>query len=230
MTGGELLLGQSMFQWLTMYGYWVLPILIILLGPIAGFTAGVFASLGVFNPFAVFAIWLVTTTTTDGLLYALGKFGRKILTRFKRSRHILYRIHKAEHSSEDNWVTIFRKHFIKIFFFIKISPTVTITDVLAVVSGVLNIKFKRLYIASFLGQIIWSGVFVSMGYYFGGAIQDIEFLVNTTGVVLFALFLLVFVYIRFIHQYLMGKMSIIVTSIRDLLSKTDVIENDPSSQ
>lgn len=220
MTGGEILLGQSVFEWLTLYGYWVLPLLILALGPVAGFTAGVFASLGVFNPFIIFAICVSTTVTTDSLFYALGKYGGRFLNRFKRSRRILYKIHKAEHAPGNSWMRTFREHFIKIFFFIKISPTVAIPEFVAVVSGVVNIKFRRFLTSSFLGQVVWIGVLISMGYYFGGAIQDVRFLVNSTGIIFATLFFFVFLYIRFVHQYFVGKMSRIMVSIKELLSSS----------
>jgi len=222
MTGGELLLSQSLFDWLTAYGYFVLPLLILLFGPVAGFTAGIFASLGVFNPFVVFGIWVITTTTIDSLLFALGKFGEHILRKFKRSRRVLEKINELENNSENTWVNVLKDHFIKIFFFLKISPTVVVSDSLAVVAGVLDIKFRRLYIASFLGQIIWSGIFLSFGYYFGGAIQDIKFLINTTGIILGIGFIIVLLYVKFFHKYFVLKLSYIFTSIKDLFSKNSI--------
>lgn len=221
MTGGELLLGQSLFGWLSTYGYFIFPALLIFFGPIAGFTAGMFASLGIFNPFLLFAIWIVTTTTIDSLLFFLGKFGRSILGRSKRARRILYKLQIAEQSETTTWIGVFKRHFIKIFFFLKISPTVSISDGVAIVAGALNIKFARLWIGSFLGQIIWSGVFLSLGYYFGGAIQDINFLINTTGIVLSLGFIVVFIYIKFVHKYLMLKLSSIIGAIRDLFAKNN---------
>ncbi len=217
MVGGEIILGHSLFEWISLYGYYILPLLIVFLGPLAGFAGGFFASLGIMNPFAVFAIWVVTTTTTDSLFFVLGKFGRKILNKFKRSREIVERIHQAEEASDDNWVKVFRTHFIKIFFFVKISPTVTITDVLAVIGGLLDIEFRRLYIASFLGQLIWSGMFVAMGFYFGGAVQDISFLINTSGLVFAGVFIIGFLYVRYAHQYFASKMSTTMLAIKDVI-------------
>jgi len=226
MSGGELLLGQSLFEWLSTYGYFVLPVLIVLFGPVAGFTAGFLSSLGVFNPFIVFAIWVLTTTTTDSLLFALGRFGRGFLKKFKRSRRLLRKLEIEADREGGTWISVFKKHFVKIFFFLKISPTVTISDVGAVVAGILNIEFRRMYIATFLGQLIWSGIFLSLGYYFGGAIQDINFLINTTGIILSVGFILVFLYIRFVHQYLMIKLSSTVVAIKDLVSKESPHDQD----
>ncbi|PIP87273.1 hypothetical protein COW81_00960 [Candidatus Campbellbacteria bacterium CG22_combo_CG10-13_8_21_14_all_36_13] len=219
MTGGELLLGQSLFDWLTAYGYFILPVIILLFGPVGGFVAGFLASLDVFNPFAVFGIWVITTTTVDSFLFALGKFGEHLLRKFKRSRKILEKITELENNSENTWVNVLKDHFVKIFFFLKISPTVAISDSLAIVAGVLDIKFSRLYTASFLGQIIWSAVFISFGYYLGGVIQDIKFLINTTGIILGLGFIITLLYIKFLHGYFMSKLSNIFLSIKDLFSK-----------
>ncbi len=226
MTGEEFWLGQSVFEWLSAYGYYVLPILIIFLGPVAGFTAGFFASLGALNPFIVFLVWFFTTTTTDALLFSLGKFGRGLLNRFKRSRGVVEKIDMLEHGPGVSWVNFIKEHYIKLFFFVKISPTVTISDMLAVVGGLLDVEFKRHYIASIMGQMIWSGVFVSMGYYFGGAIQDTSFLINTTGIILGSIFIITVIYIKFLHKHISQKFDDVLIRLKDLFINSGSGENN----
>jgi len=219
MTGGELILGQSVFEWLSMYGYYIFPVIIIFLGPVGGFAGGVFASLGALNPFVLFVIWFFTTTGTDALLFALGKFGRNILNKFKWSRRVVQRIHDSEHSPDTTWVNVIKEHYIKLFFFIKISPTVSLSDTLAVIGGLLNVEFKRHYIASVMGQIIWSGTFISLGFYFGGAIQDVNFLINTTGIVLGVFLVFAFLYVKFIHRRVMNKFGNVIIFLKSIFPK-----------
>ncbi len=205
MTGQELFFGQSLFQWLSEYGYYIYPLLVIALGPVAGFAGGFFASISSLNPFTFFLIWFVTTTTTDASLFWLGRRGQGFLKRFPKSRRIIARIEEAEHTPGTSWVNVVKDHYGKLFFFLKVSPTVALTDILAVIGGMLGVAFKRHYIASFFSQIIWSGIFVGLGYYLGGAVQDARFLINTTGLVLGAFLIILFLYAKFMHDRIMRK-------------------------
>lgn len=217
MTGGELFLGQSAFEWLSSYGYYILPLLVVTLGPIAGFAGGFVASLGALNPFAVFGIWYITTVTTDSLFFALGRSGRSFLEKFKWTARL---VDKLDNERESSWLQRIEVHYVKLFIFLKISPTVTLSDILAVIGGFIGVSFRRQLTASLIGQLFWSGVFVAAGYYFGGAFEDTGALLNMIFILLGMCALVYIVYVRFVHVLVVKLFGDTVSTLKSLKRKS----------
>ena len=65
---------DGLSQVLITYRYWILIPLSIVEGPIVAFVTGSLASLGYFNPYLAFGIFLVKDGVVDGAYYSLGRF------------------------------------------------------------------------------------------------------------------------------------------------------------
>src|SRR5215831_13750439 len=58
------------------HGYWVLVPLSFVEGPTVAFAAGTLSSLGFFNPFVVYGLFVSKDLLVDSFFYGLGRFGR----------------------------------------------------------------------------------------------------------------------------------------------------------
>lgn len=202
MMGLETIFGQPLIEWISLYGYWILAPLLVVEGPVVGFTCGILISYGVLEPVPVFLIYVAATTLSDSFLYYSAKRGAPYLLRFRFSRRIIQAIHRDHDKPERGWTNVLEDNFLKFFIFAKLSPTIAVSESLAVAAGILQIPAKRVYIGILSTQPIWSAGILALGFYFGSTFQDISFLLNVTGIFFTALVILVVLYFTYLHEQL----------------------------
>lgn len=206
MTGVETvpILGHSLVEWLSLYGYWILFPLLVIEGPVVGFTAGILISYGVFNPVLVFIIYVLGTTVSDTVLYFLARNSVPVLNRFSYSRRIISAIREDQENPERGWTDILEEHFVRFFIFAKVTPTVAISEALAIAAGILRISPRKVYMGIIVGQPIWSAAILALGFYFGNTIQDFSFVFNVTGIIMTVLVVSLVLYFVFYDQVIKG--------------------------
>jgi membrane protein DedA with SNARE-associated domain len=81
---------ESLTPALIHYRYWILIPLAVLEGPIVAFVTGTLSSLGYFNPYVAFWIFVVKDMVVDGMYYYLGRFAgeKPFVTRLLRRAHV----------------------------------------------------------------------------------------------------------------------------------------------
>lgn len=205
MPGSETILGISLLGWLSTYGYWVMVPLMIIEGPIVGFTAGVLTALGVFNPIGVFVAFVVASAVTDTVLYILGRYGSPILMKIPHIRAVIQAARDDMHLHEDGWPHLFKQHFTKMFFLTRITPTFSISGALVALAGVFHISPRRVALGFLLAQPFWSAAVIAFGYYFGSVITDVSYMFQVTGIILGVFGILVIVYYIFFHHTIMER-------------------------
>jgi len=204
MTGIEFSLIDSIFNWIATYGYFVMIPLMIIEGPFVGFIAGIFASVGLFNPIVVWAVFVASEVVGDTGLFYLARSGSKLLLKVKFFRRSIDRLN-TDSESVQNFKAFFKRNVIKIFFFTKIIPIPHLVATAIITASVLRIKYKRFLMGILSGQPFWSAGIVALGYYFGSTVQDLSFVLSTAGVIMTALAVLLFLYYRYAHRWLMEK-------------------------
>ena len=188
---------QELVQSLPGWGYPIMLLLMILEGPIITMTAAFLASLDLFNAWAVLGLSILGDIIGDIILYIIGYTGgRPALAKARK-------LFKVKKSSVTKLEKRFEKSGAKIIFLVKI--TTGLSFVTFILAGIVRMNFARFLLYSFLGGIIWSGLLVALGYFFGFAAEQIEQYIKFAGWGIFALALLAFIYITVIKKRLTAK-------------------------
>ena len=149
---------QFILSFIQDYGYWILYPLMILEGPIVTLAAAGLSATGVLNIWAVFLLSIIGDLTMDIILYFIGFFGNKRLRKYI-ARHP--RLEKKRITLQN----FFQKHGGKVVFFVKISTG--LAYITFITAGMIRLPLRRFIIFTLLGGIIWSGLLVALGFFYG---------------------------------------------------------------
>jgi membrane protein DedA with SNARE-associated domain len=158
------------------FGYPSLFLIMIIEGPIITIIGAFLASLGVFNIWIIFFLSLLGDIVGDIILYAIGYFGgSKILVRAEKFLKINF-------ATMDKLHRFFTLHGQKTIFYVK--STTGLCWITFILAGTLKMDFKSFLRASFLGGIIWSGILVVSGFFFGYAFEKINAHLKYAGIII----------------------------------------------
>lgn len=168
------LLTESLRQvWLTLQlgqmpslGYWnylLLMVLIILQGPISTMLGGAAAAAGLLNPYGVLLVAMVGNLGADAFWYTVGRTGQRVgLDRWtRRSRALVEVLSEA-----------MRRHALKILLLAKLSIGMAVPAVLA--AGLARLPWRRWFPIVLIGEIVWTGMLLLVGFYATEAIRGAE--------------------------------------------------------
>ena len=166
---------MSIHDWLiiaaTQYPHFVYVATIVLAcaeGPILSVLFGILLQLGYFNFFLVFGALMVGDLIGDVLWYHVGRrFGHRFIARFGK-----YFGMTEERSAKVVEIFHRRKDFILIIS--KITNGFGFSLVTLITAGLAHIPFRRYMLLNFLGQFIWTGILIALGYFFGNLYVTIE--------------------------------------------------------
>lgn len=155
-----------MEQWLIAFsfdhGAWFYIIIILLAcaeGPWLSLISGVLLKLGYFNIFLIYASLMAGDLIGDVVWYWIGRhYGMRFVRRFGKYFSITEEgVKKIEH--------IFHKHKHSILFISKISNGFGFALVTLTTAGLVRIPFLRYMTVNLVGQFIWSGILIGVGYF-----------------------------------------------------------------
>ncbi len=161
---------SSLVSLLLAYKYHLLIPLAIVEGPIVSVLGGFFVTLGIFNPFVVYAIIVAGDLVGDTLYYSIGRFGAHFL--FVRFGHFL----KITPEKMADAKQYFHKHRNKTIIFAKLIHGIGFTGL--VVAGTLKISYWRYILICFLTTLLQAAVFLIIGILFGHAYVQINNYLN----------------------------------------------------
>jgi len=212
---------NSALQFLITNGYWIAVPVMIVEGPIATMVMAFFASFGYFNPFVVFMFSFLADMVSDGVFYLIGRAGGGSFVRhFGKFFKLSPRMFEAVRN-------FYEKHGGKSIFLAKI--LVGVVPPIFIVAGYSRMNIKRFYTFAALGGIIWSGVLVSLGYFFGsqfaGEFGNISELMTGIGLVMVGLLALFIVYRFYLHNIIEKRLKIFLKNGRQ-----NENPQDPGSQ
>lgn len=161
--------------------------LMIIEGPIATMVAAFLASLGLFNIYVVLLLSILGDIIGDILLYALGFFGGHPLL-VKAEKFL-----KIKQSVIDKIKKKFKEKGSQIIFSVK--TTTGLCWIAFILAGTVRMSFQKFVLFSFLGGILWSGLLVALGYFFGYAAEQIEQYIKFAGWAIFSCAVLIVLYI-----------------------------------
>ncbi len=189
---------EGLSQTLPGWGYPIMLLLMILEGPVITMIAAFLASLGIFNWVVVFALSMAGDIMGDVILYLLGYFGgHPIVNRVQKILNIKRgMVEKLEERFEKNGA--------KIIFYVK--STTGLSWITFILAGTVRMPFRKFVLFSFFGGIIWSGLLVGLGYFFGYAAEQIEQYIKFAGWAIFASAMIVLIYITIIKKKRLQKL------------------------
>jgi len=157
------------------WNYVLLSVLIVWQGPLATMLGGAAASAGLLRPSLVFLAGIVGNLTADILWYTVGRTGR-IERLFKGGR---LGKHSGRFSLMQNAMS---RHATKVLLFAKLTSGFAIPALVA--AGVTRVSWKKWFPIVFIGETIWTGLLVLIGFYATEALKQVEqglqlFLVGT---------------------------------------------------
>jgi membrane protein DedA with SNARE-associated domain len=180
----------QVLQYIKTFGYPSLFLIMVVEGPIVTVIGAFLASLGFFNVWLIFSLSLLGDIAGDIILYAMGYLGG--------SKILLH----AEKLLKINFVTmeklrrLFTLHGKRTIFYVK--STTGLCWITFILAGTLKMDFKTFLRASFLGGMVWSGVLVLSGYFFGYAFERIDAYLEYAGIIIF---LIVSIFLFFMILY-----------------------------
>lgn len=120
------------------------------------FIAGTFASRGILNVFLLFSLLFLAAIIGDSVNYAIGKFtGHKMLSKGK--------FIKKEHIERTQY--FYRHHGGKTIIFARFIPI--IRTFAPFIAGIGKMEYRKFFLFNVIGGILWVGLFVFGGFYFG---------------------------------------------------------------
>ncbi len=192
---------QEYLIWLgTHHAYLVYGIIIVLAcaeGPILSMIFGVLIKLGDFGFLPVYASLMVGDLIGDAVWYYIGhRWGHAFIKRFGK-------YFSVTEEGVAKVTRIFHKYRHRILFISKISNGFGFALVTLMTAGMVKIPFWRYLSINVVGQFIWTGLLIGVGYFFGNLYLGVSSLLGRMSVV--AAFILVFWAFMGYKKYLKTK-------------------------
>jgi membrane protein DedA with SNARE-associated domain len=151
---------------LGIWSYILLFLLVVMQGPVGSLVGAVAASAGLMKPGWVFGTAMAGSLTDDTILYSLGYFGKiDWLMRFGKKLGI--------HGDTLERLQIgMRDRATSILFAAILTMGMIIPALIA--AGLVKAPWKRWFPPILIGELLWTGLMLLIGYYGGNAILRVE--------------------------------------------------------
>jgi membrane protein DedA with SNARE-associated domain len=156
-------------------GYWnylILMVFVILQGPSVALLSGVGVSAGIFNPFLAGAASITGSLLADIFWYQIGLLGK------------LERYYKQRSNKRQKLVELFykgmRKHYLKVLLLGKLSIGLAIPAVIS--AGLCRIKWRRWFPIVIIGEIGFTAVMITLGYFATESITHVDKYIKAAGI------------------------------------------------
>jgi membrane-associated protein len=152
---------DHIIQLLVEYRYIILFPLAIIEGPVLAMIFGFLAKFGTFSFLYSYLILMAADLVGDAMWYAVGYYwGEKFLIRFGH----YFGIGNKERAVVNMF---FQKYHSAILIISKLTMGLGLPFVTLVTAGIAKINFKKYMLINFLGQIIWTGALMFIGFFLG---------------------------------------------------------------
>lgn len=157
-----------LISWLLTYRYAIVYPLAIAEGPVLMMVSGFLIHLGFFSFWPIYLITSAGDLTGDVVWYKIGEHGARTIIE-KYGRFVSLTQENVERAEE-----FFKNHQTKILFISKITMGFGFALATLVAAGALKINFKKYMLINILGQFIWTGFLMAIGYFLGNLYTSID--------------------------------------------------------
>lgn len=184
------------------HSYIVYAIIIILAcaeGPILSMIFGVLIKLGYFGFIPVYIALMLGDVIGDSGWYYVGRrYGHGFIKRFGK-------YFSVTEGGVEKMTKIFHTYKHPILFVSKISNGFGFSLVTLITAGMVKIPFGKYLFTNLLGQFVWSGILLGVGYFFSNLYIQVDTWMSRVGII--ALFVALVVLFVGFTKYLKGRMS-----------------------
>lgn len=172
------------------FTYFVILLASIVEGPIISMILGVMIKAGIVGFWPSYIVLMLGDIIADICWYWVGRrYGHKFINRFGKYVGVdEIKVEKLTH--------IFHKHKHSILFISKISNGFGFSLVTLITAGMVKIPFYKYFAVNFMGQLVWSGVLIGVGYYFSQWYIQIDSWMGKVGLIAVGL-VLVWVFVQY---------------------------------
>ncbi len=153
-------------QDLGIWAYLILALLVVAEGPVATLAGSVAAASGYLKPFGVFVAASSGNMLADCMWYAIGYLG-KIEWVHRYGSYVGVRKSMVSRFQHDVEI-----HAPKLLLIAKLTLGFAIPTLLA--TGLARVPMRRWFWVLLVGETLWTGVLVSLGFYFGQYVNQFE--------------------------------------------------------
>jgi len=130
-------------------------------GPIVTMTGGFLFKLGLFHFWQMYLVLALGDFTADLGWYLLGRYGtRKLILKF--GHWFALTPDMIEKGGK-----LFHKYHQKILIINKLTAGFGLSVVVLLVAGISKVPFKNYFIYNLVGELIWTGMLIMIGYFVG---------------------------------------------------------------
>jgi membrane protein DedA with SNARE-associated domain len=156
-------------------GYWnylILLVFVIIQGPFVTLLSGAGVAAGLFNPILALVTSVIGSLIADVFWYNIGLLG-KLEKYFKgrsgKRKKLVELLQKA-----------MQKHYMKVLLFGKLSLGLAIPAVIS--AGLCRIEWRRWFPVVIVGEFIFTGMLVLLGYFATESIMHVDKIVKVVGI------------------------------------------------
>lgn len=163
------ILGQAPTLPWPLDGWWAyvaIAVLVFLEGPIATLLGAVAAASGWLNPYLVFLAASAGNLAADNFWYFLGYLGKTEWI-LRHGKWLGVRRHHLDRLTRD-----LHNHAVPVILLAKLTATFMIPTLVA--AGLVRVPWRRTILALFIGECIWTGGLVFLGYHFASSLRRLE--------------------------------------------------------
>lgn len=182
-----------LIQLSTHHAFWVYLLIIVTAcaeGPILSMIFGVLIKLGYFPLVPIYAALMMGDLLGDTAWYWIGrKWGHSFIRKFGKYVSV----------SEEGVAKItgiFHKHHNHILIISKITNGLGFGLVTLITAGMVKVPFFKYLSLNLIGQFVWSGILIGIGYYFSNAYMEIHNIFGKIFIVLLFI-VLIFAFVGF---------------------------------
>ena len=152
---------SPIISWLLAFRYPIAYPLAIVEGPVVMMLCGLLVRVGFFSFWPIYFILMAGDLTGDVLWYLVGRHGaRSFVDNYGHFFSITEEnVEKTEQFFQDNQT--------KILFISKITMGFGFALATLIAAGAAKVPFKKYFAINFLGQFIWTGILMGVGYFLG---------------------------------------------------------------
>ena len=158
-------LQQGQLPELGPWNYLLLAVLIFWQGPAATLLGGAAAAAGLLKPSLVFFVGIATNLTADIVWYSIGRRGN-VDRLFESGRW------KGHRNRFVGFRSAMNRHATKVLLLAKLSSGLAVPAIMA--AGVSKISWRRWFPVVFIGETIWTGTLLLIGYFATEALKRVE--------------------------------------------------------